>query len=88
MNIAFIPARGGSKSIKQKNIKPFCGKPLIYWNLIALENSSNIDKIVVATDCKEIKRVVLNFEFDKVKVYDRDKINAQDNSSWNVVWNT
>ena len=31
--IAFIPARGGSKSIPEKNIKFFCGKPLIYWNL-------------------------------------------------------
>ena len=37
--IAFIPARKGSKSVPMKNIKSFCGKPLIYWNLLSLENS-------------------------------------------------
>ena len=35
--IAFIPARGGSKSIPEKNIKSFCGKPLIFWNLQELQ---------------------------------------------------
>ena len=44
--IAFVPARIGSRSIAEKNIKSFCGKPLIYWNLKQLENS-NTDKIVV-----------------------------------------
>ena len=47
--IAFIPARGGSKSIPGKNIKDFCGKPLIYWNLFALEKSELVDEVVVAT---------------------------------------
>ena len=42
MNIAFIPARCGSKSIKYKNIKLFCGKPLVYWDISALEKSSLI----------------------------------------------
>ena len=46
--LAFIPARGGSKSIPLKNIKMFCGKPLIYWNLLSLQKSS-VDKIIVAT---------------------------------------
>jgi len=81
MNIAFIPVRCGSKSIPFKNIKDFCGKPLVYWNLLALENSKNIDEIYVATDCKEIKEVVESLEFKKVKVYDRDAINANDTSS-------
>ena len=45
--LAFIPARGGSKSIPLKNIKMFCGKPLIYWNLLSLQKS-NVDKIIVA----------------------------------------
>ena len=44
MNIAFIPVRCGSKSIPFKNIKEFCGKPLVYWNLEALEKSNNIDE--------------------------------------------
>ena len=43
MNIAFIPVRGGSKSIPLKNIKAFCGKPLVYWTILSLQNSINID---------------------------------------------
>ena len=81
MNIAFIPVRCGSKSIPFKNIKEFCGKPLVYWNLEALEKSNNIDEIFVATDCEEIKDVVKSFNFSKVKIYDRDKENASDTSS-------
>ena len=81
MNIAFIPVRCGSKSIPFKNIKKFCGKPLIYWNLEALQNSINIDQIFVATDCQEIKSVVNNFGFDKVKVYNRESKNATDTAS-------
>jgi N-acylneuraminate cytidylyltransferase len=81
MNIAFIPARCGSKSIKFKNIKLFCNKPLIYWNIKALEESSMIDEIVVATDCNKIKKTVEAFDFKKVRVYERDKLNAEDNSS-------
>ena len=78
--IAFIPARGGSKSILQKNIKFFCGKPLIFWNLQELQNS-NVDKIIVATDSTQIKSVVNAFNFSKVKVFDRSKDNSQDISS-------
>lgn len=81
MNIAFIPVRCGSKSIILKNIKEFCGKPLVYWNLEALENSLNIDKIFVATDCEDIKKVVNSFNFSKVEVYDREKQNASDSAS-------
>jgi N-acylneuraminate cytidylyltransferase len=82
--IAFIPARGGSKSIPEKNSKIFCGKPLIYWNLQELQKS-NVDKIVVATDSEKIKSVVNSFNFSKVKVYDRSKENAQDTSSTEAV---
>jgi YrbI family 3-deoxy-D-manno-octulosonate 8-phosphate phosphatase len=78
--IAFIPARGGSKSILQKNIKVFCGKPLIFWNLQELQKS-DVDEIIVATDSDEIKSIVNAFNFSKVKVYDRIKDNAQDISS-------
>ena len=56
--IAFIPARGGSKSIPGKNIKNFCGKPLIYWNLSALEKSELVDEVVVATDSEKIFKKV------------------------------
>ena len=66
--IAFIPARGGSKSIPEKNIKSFCGKPLIYWNLYELQKSA-VDKIMVATDSDKIKSVVESFNFSKVNVF-------------------
>lgn len=79
-SIAFIPARCGSKAIPFKNIKSFCGKPLIYWNIAALQDSA-IDRVVVATDCEQIKTVVNAFGFSKVEVYDRDAANAQDTSS-------
>lgn len=81
MIIAFIPVRCGSKSIPFKNIKEFCNKPLVYWNIKALQDSKNIDQIVVATDCIQIKEVVSKFNFSKVKIYDRDQKNAADTST-------
>ncbi len=78
--IAFMPARVGSKSIPEKNIKIFCGKPLVFWNLLALQES-NIDEIIVATDSLKIKEVVNSFNFSKVKVYERSTENSQDTSS-------
>lgn len=79
--IAFIPARGGSKSIPLKNIKLFCGKPLIYWNLKAIEDSSTIDEVIVATDHETIASTINSFNFKKTKIYNRDPQNAQDTSS-------
>lgn len=81
MNIVFIPVRGGSKSIPHKNIKSFCGKPLVYWVANAAQMASKVDKIVVATDSAEIKNTVLSFNFEKLEVFDRSAENAQDTSS-------
>lgn len=81
MNIAFIPVRGGSKSIPLKNIKILNGKPLVYWVLKASNEAQKIDKIILATDSKEIKTTVLSFNFNKVEIYDREPENAQDTSS-------
>ena len=47
--IAFIPVRGGSKSIPLKNIKLFCGNPLVCWSIEALERCKYVDEIIVAT---------------------------------------
>lgn len=69
--VAFIPARGGSKSIPLKNIKNFCGKPLIFWCLQAAVNCSKINKIYVSTDSDEIKNVVESFNFKNVLVISR-----------------
>ncbi|PZU84832.1 MAG: acylneuraminate cytidylyltransferase [Chryseobacterium sp.] len=79
--IAFIPVRGGSKSIPLKNIKSFCGKPLVYWNVKALEETSEIDEIIIATDSEEIIAAVESFKFSKIKIYKRSGENAQDTSS-------
>ena len=53
-SLAIIPARGGSKSIKNKKIKLFNGKPLIAWT-IEQALASNITRVVVTTDSEEIK---------------------------------
>ncbi len=81
MNLALIPLRTNSKSIPLKNIKKFCGKPLVYWTLQALQKCDSIDKIFVATDSEKINLVVNRFKFTKVKLYNRDSKNAQDNAS-------
>ena len=78
--IAFVPARYGSKSIPEKNIKSFCGKPLIFWVLQELQHAI-VDKIVVATDSEKIKDIVISFNFSKVEVFDRSLNNAQDIST-------
>jgi N-acylneuraminate cytidylyltransferase len=79
--IAFIPVRGGSKSIPLKNIKDFCGKPLVCWNIEALQNSDRIDEIVVATDSKEIKQTLKGYNYSKVTIFNRNEENAKDNAS-------
>ena len=81
MVIAFIPVRGGSKSIPLKNIKTLCGKPLVYWNLPALQDCKKVDEIIVATDSEEIKKTVLGFHFNKVKIYNRSVKNATDTAT-------
>ena len=55
--LGLITARGGSKSIPRKNIKPFCGKPLIVWSIEAALKSGMVDRIVVSTDDEEIARI-------------------------------
>jgi len=80
-NIAFIPVRGGSKSIPLKNIKFFCGKPLVYWTVLAAENCEQIDEVIIATDNQEIKTIVSQFSFSKVVIFDRNEKNAQDTAS-------
>lgn len=48
--VALIPARGGSKGIPQKNIQPFCGKPLLQWSIDAALAAACVDQVVVSTD--------------------------------------
>jgi pseudaminic acid cytidylyltransferase len=58
MKLAIIPARGGSQRIKNKNIRDFCGKPLIHYSLAVAKESSLFDEIHVSTDSDTIKEIV------------------------------
>lgn len=57
MRLAVIPARGGSKRIPRKNIKPFCGKPMIARSIEAALESGCFDRVIVSTDDAEIADV-------------------------------
>lgn len=57
MRLAVIPARGGSKRIPRKNIKPFAGKPMIAWSIEAALQSGCFDRVIVSTDDAEIAQV-------------------------------
>ena len=59
--LAIIPARGGSKGLPGKNIKPLCGKPLIGWSIEQAQASEYIDEIFVSTDSSEIAAVAESF---------------------------
>lgn len=81
MVIAFIPVRGGSKSIPLKNVKPFCGKPLVCWSIEALEACAAVDEIIVATDSDKIEETILAQNYSKTKIYHRSAENACDTAS-------
>ena len=57
MRLAVIPARGGSKRIPRKNIKSFCGQPMLAWSIAAARESGCFDRIIVSTDDDEIAQV-------------------------------
>lgn len=87
MNVAFIPVRGGSKSIPLKNIKPLAGHPLVYWAVSAACDCQRIDRVYVATDNRQIAEVVRNFLLDRpewagrLEVVGRSKESASDTAS-------
>ena len=57
MNIAIIPARGGSKRIPRKNIKEFCGKPMLAYAINAAKESGLFNHVIVSTDDAEIAQI-------------------------------
>ena len=81
MNIALIPAREGSKRIPLKNIKNFCGRPLLYWICRAVQNSKLIDKGYVSTESKIFRKIIESFNFNKIEVIDRDLATCTDDAS-------
>ncbi len=60
-NLCIIPARAGSKRIPNKNIKEFCGKPIISYSIQKALNSKIFDKVIVSTDSEKIKEISINF---------------------------
>lgn len=79
--VAFIPVRGGSKSIPLKNIKMLNGRPLVYWTVLAAADCKEIDRVYVATDSDAIKETVEKFAFEKVEVISRAESTATDTAS-------
>ena len=82
--VAFIPVRGGSKSIPLKNIKLLNGRPLVYWTIDAAVNCKYIDKVYVATDSQKIMDVVNNYDsesYGKLEAISRSAETASDTAS-------
>lgn len=84
--IAFIPVRGGSKSIPLKNIKPINGRPLVYWTIDAALGCSKIDKVYISTDSQEIRDAVdlyckISTEEKRLVCVERDPQTATDTAT-------
>jgi len=79
--LAFIPVRGGSKSIPLKNTKLIAGKPLVHWAIDAAHECEDISRIVVSTDSDEIERVALAYGSKKLSVHRRSAETATDDAS-------
>ena len=60
-SLAIIPARGGSKRIPKKNIKPFLGKPIIAYSIEVALKSKLFDEVMVSTDDEEIAKIALEY---------------------------
>jgi N-acylneuraminate cytidylyltransferase len=65
--IAIIPARGGSKGVPKKNIKPLNNKPLIAYSIEHALATEKVDKVIVSTDCDEIAQVSLQYGAEVIK---------------------
>lgn len=83
-NIAIIPARSGSKGLKDKNIKLLNGKPLIYYSIKAALDSGCFDEVMVSTDSENYRQIAI--ECGASVPFLRSEKNSQDKSgSWDVV---
>lgn len=60
MRLAIIPARGGSKRIPHKNVRDFCGRPMLAWPIEAALSSGLFDHVIVSTDDEEIARCAID----------------------------
>lgn len=90
MNVAFIPVRGGSKSIHLKNIKLMAGHPLVYWTAKAACECKYIDRVYISTDSSDIRNAVNGFlnedsVFSKIELISRSAESASDTASTEFV---
>ena len=78
--LAVIPARGNSKSIKNKNIKLLFGKPLIYYSINIAKRSKSINRIIVSSDSKKIINIAKKYgaEAPFVRPKELSKDNSED----------
>jgi pseudaminic acid cytidylyltransferase len=83
VKIAVIPARGGSKRIPRKNIRMFCGKPIIAYSISAAQQAGLFDQVIVSTDDEEIAAVAR--EFGAATPFIRPKEIADDFTGTNAV---
>ena len=90
MDVAIIPARGGSKRIPRKNIKLFKGKPIIYWSINKAIKSNCFDRVIVSTDDIEIAEVAKNYgaevPFIRPKNLADDFTNTSDVIKHSISW--
>lgn len=86
-NIAIIPARSGSKGLKDKNIKLLNGKPLIAYTIQAAKQSNLFDEIFVSTDSKEYARIACEWGAN-VPFLRGEELASDSASSWDVVKNS
>lgn len=61
MKVAIIPARKNSKRIPQKNIKDFCGKPMLSYAINVAREARIFDKIIISTDCENTAKLAESF---------------------------
>lgn len=83
-NIAVIPARSGSKGLKDKNIKLLNGKPLIAYTILAAQKSNIFDEIIVSTDSEEYAEIAREWGAN-VPFLRSEELASDTASSWDVV---
>ena len=83
-NIAIIPARSGSKGLKDKNIKEFCGKPLIAHTIEAAIRSKQFKEVMVSTDSEKYANIARRYGAN-VPFYRSETTSSDIASSWDMI---
>lgn len=82
--IAIIPARSGSKGLKDKNIKKLCGKPLMAWTIEAAYESNCFDEVMVSTDSEYYAKIAKTYGA-KVPFLRSEEMSSDVASTWDTV---